>query len=93
MTRPSGAAIADGDPVLVVTSDFLATGGDGILAPIMPAGGFPVDAGAPLVRDVLVEYLRRPGAPVREAQLVDATPRVSISGTIPCAPNCGARAP
>ena len=87
MTRPSGAAIADGDPVLVVTSDFLATGGDGILAPIMPAGGFPVDAGAPLLRDVLIEYLRRPGAPVREAQLVDATPRVSVSGTIPCAAN------
>ena len=87
MTRPSGAAIADGDAVLVVTSDFLATGGDGILAPIMPAGGFPVDAGAPLLRDVLIEYLRRPGAPVREAQLVDPTPRVSISGTIPCAAN------
>ena len=53
----------------------------------MPAGGFPVDAGAPLLRDVLIEHLRRPGAPVREAQLVDATPRVSISGTIPCAAN------
>ena len=48
-----------GDQVLLVTSDFLATGGGGVLAPIMPADGFPVDAGAPLVRDVLVEYLRR----------------------------------
>ena len=84
MTRPSGAAIADGDPLLLVTSDFLATGGDGMLAPIMPPGGFPVDAGAPLVRDVLVEYLRRPGAPVREAQLLDATPRLSVAGPIPC---------
>ena len=73
--------------MLVATSDFLATGGDGIFAPVTPAGGFPVDAGAPLLRDVLIEYLRRPGAPVREAQLVDATPRVSISGTIPCAAN------
>jgi hypothetical protein len=50
----------------------------------MPADGFPVDAGAPLVRDVLIEYLRRPGAPVREAQLIDATPRLSLSGPIPC---------
>jgi 2',3'-cyclic-nucleotide 2'-phosphodiesterase (5'-nucleotidase family) len=87
MTRSSGAAIADGDALLLVTSDFLATGGDGILTPIMPDGGFPVDVDAPLVRDVLIEYLRRPGAPVREAQLVDATPRVSISGSIPCTAN------
>ncbi len=84
MTRPSGAAIADGDTLLLVTSDFLATGGDGILTPIMPSGGFPIDAGAPLVRDLLVEYMRRPGAPVREAQLVDATPRLSVSGAMPC---------
>jgi 2',3'-cyclic-nucleotide 2'-phosphodiesterase (5'-nucleotidase family) len=84
MTRPSGTAIADADPVLLVTSDFLATGGDGMLTPIMPPGGFPVDAGAPLVRDLLVEYLRRPGAPVREAQLLDATPRLSVAGPIPC---------
>jgi 5'-nucleotidase len=87
MTRPSGVAIADGDTLLLITSDFLATGGDGILAPIMPAGGFPVDAGAPLLRDVLIEYLRRPGAPVREAQLLDATPRLSVSGPMPCAAN------
>ena len=87
MTRPSGAAIADGDAVLLVTSDFLATGGDGILTPIMPAGGFPVDAGAPLVRDLIVDYLRRPGAPVRESQLLDATPRLSVSGPMPCPAN------
>jgi 2',3'-cyclic-nucleotide 2'-phosphodiesterase (5'-nucleotidase family) len=85
MTRPSGAVIADGDAVLLVTSDFLATGGDGMLAPIMPAGGFPVNADAPLVRDALIEYLRRPGTPVREAQLLDATPRLSVSGPVPCA--------
>jgi 2',3'-cyclic-nucleotide 2'-phosphodiesterase (5'-nucleotidase family) len=87
MTRPSGTAIADDDAVLLVTSDFLATGGDGILTPVMPAGGFPVDAAAPLVRDLLVEYLRRPGSPVREAQLVDATPRLSVAGPMPCVAN------
>jgi 5'-nucleotidase len=87
MTRPSGAAVGDRDTLLLVTTDFLATGGDGILAPIMPAGGFPVNADAPLVRDVLIEHLRRPGAPVREVQLVDATPRLSVSGPITCAVN------
>jgi 2',3'-cyclic-nucleotide 2'-phosphodiesterase (5'-nucleotidase family) len=85
MRRPSGAVIADDDTVLLVTSDFLATGGDGILTPIMPPGGFPVDAAAPLARDMLIEYLRRPGAPTREAQLLDATPRLSVSGPVPCA--------
>ena len=85
MTRPSGTVIADGDAVLLVTSDFLATGGDGILTPIMPAGGFPVDTSAPLIRDAIVEYLRRPGAPVRESQLLDATPRLSVSGPASCA--------
>ncbi|MEO5823222.1 MAG: bifunctional UDP-sugar hydrolase/5'-nucleotidase [Vicinamibacteraceae bacterium] len=85
MTRPSGAAIADDDPVQLITSNFLATGGDGILTPVMPAGGFPVDADAPLVRDLLIEYLKKPGAPVREAQLIDTTPRLQVSGPMPCA--------
>jgi 2',3'-cyclic-nucleotide 2'-phosphodiesterase (5'-nucleotidase family) len=84
MTRPSGTAIADDDAVTLVTSDFLATGGDALLTPVMPAGGFPVDAGAPLVRDRLIEYLKRPGSPVREEQLMDATPRLSVAGPMPC---------
>lgn len=84
MTRPSGAAIADDDAVVLVTSDFLATGGDGILGPIMPPGGFPVDVGAPLVRDVLIEYLQRPGTPLDEAQHLGATPRLSVQDSLPC---------
>ncbi len=84
MTRPSGTTIGDDDAVILATSNFLATGGDGILGPIMPTGGFPVDGGAPLVRDLIIEYLRRPGAPVREAQLLDASPRLSVTGPIPC---------
>ncbi|HEX5204420.1 MAG TPA: 5'-nucleotidase C-terminal domain-containing protein, partial [Actinoplanes sp.] len=87
MTRASGTEIADDDPVLLVTSDFLATGGDGILTPIMPAGGFPVDTSAPLIRDAIVDYMRRPGGPVRESQLIDATPRLSVSGPTSCAAN------
>jgi hypothetical protein len=85
MTRPSGSPIADDDPVVLVTSDFLATGGDGILGPIMPPGGFPVDAGAPLVRDVVIAYLRRPGTPLDEARHLAATPRLSVQDSLPCA--------
>ena len=85
MTRPSGAAVGDDDPMVLVVSNYLATGGDGILAPIMPTGGFPVDASAPLVRDVLIEYLQRPGTPLDEARYLDATPRLAVSSPMPCA--------
>jgi 2',3'-cyclic-nucleotide 2'-phosphodiesterase (5'-nucleotidase family) len=84
LVRPSGALINDGDPLLVVVSDFLATGGDGILAPVMPPGGFPVDYAAPLMRDVFVEYLKNLEGPLREEQLVDTkNPRLSVSGAVP----------
>ena len=85
MTRPSGAAIGDDDAVVLVTSDFLATGGDGILGPIMPPGGFPVDGSAPLVRDLLIEYLKRPDTALDEARHLDATPRLSVPASLPCA--------
>ena len=57
LTRPSGLPIRDDEPLLVVVSDFLATGGDGILAPVTPPGGFPTPDVAPLARDVLADYL------------------------------------
>lgn len=85
MTRPSGASIGDDDAVVLVTSNFLATGGDGILGPIMPAGGFPVDGGAPLVRDILIAHLQRPGTPLDEARHLDATPRLAVPASLPCA--------
>jgi hypothetical protein len=88
LVRPSGALINDGDPLLVVVSDFLATGGDGILAPVMPPGGFSVDYAAPLMRDVFVEYLKNLKGPLREEQLADThNPRLSVSGAVPM--SCG----
>lgn len=84
LVRPSGALIKDGDALRVVVSDFLATGGDGILAPVMPPGGFPVDHAAPLMRDVFVEYLKNRKGPLREEQLLDTSnPRLSVSGVLP----------
>ena len=84
LVRPSGALIKDGDTLLVVVSDFLATGGDGILAPVMPPGGFPVDHAAPLMRDVFVEYLKNLKGPLREEQLLDTSnPHLSVSGVLP----------
>ena len=82
--RPSGALIKDDETLLIVVSDFLATGGDGLLLPVTPPGGFPLSGAAPLARDVLADYLGRLGGHLREETLLDAgTPRLSVAGTLP----------
>jgi 2',3'-cyclic-nucleotide 2'-phosphodiesterase (5'-nucleotidase family) len=79
LTRPSGAPITDDEPLLVVVSDFLATGGDGLLTPIIPPGGFPISDTAPLSRDVFADYLGHRGGPLREDQFLDTgNPRLSV---------------
>ena len=90
LIRPSGIPIEDGDTLLVVVSDFLATGGDGILSPVLPAEGFPVDPAAPLVRDVLVDYLKELRQPLHEEQLLEAErPRLSVPGALPVTCSAG----
>jgi 2',3'-cyclic-nucleotide 2'-phosphodiesterase (5'-nucleotidase family) len=84
VTRPSGARIGEDESLVVVVSDFLATGGDGILTPVTPHGGFALPDSAPLVRDVVADYLTRRGGPLREAELVDPkSPRLSVAGELP----------
>jgi 5'-nucleotidase len=84
MLRPSGVPIRDDETVRVVVSDFLATGGDGILAPIMPRGGFPVDQGAPLLRDAFASYLKGLKGPLREGDFLDTgRPRLVVEGGQP----------
>ena len=46
----------------VVTTDFLALGGDAILAEAAPAGGFQVEGDGPLLRDVVGDWLRAAAA-------------------------------
>lgn len=76
ITRPSGAAIRDDESLLVVVTDFVATGGDGILAPVIPATGFAIDDAAPLARDVFAAYLSRMKGPLREQPLIEAGSRM-----------------
>ena len=84
LMRDSGMPVKDDDVLLVVFSDFLATGGDGILAPVIPPEGFHIPDTAPLLRDVLAEYLRGLGGHLREEQLLDAAnPRLSVAGVLP----------
>jgi 2',3'-cyclic-nucleotide 2'-phosphodiesterase (5'-nucleotidase family) len=88
MQRASGAPVRDEEPLVVVTTDFLATGGDGYFAPVAPPGGFSIPDAAPLARDVVADWLRRRGGHLRAAQLVDADhPRWTHSSALPM--TCG----
>lgn len=59
MRLDDGHEIGDEDHVRVIANDFLAFGGDDILTPAIPAGGFELHYDRPRTRDVLVEWFRR----------------------------------
>jgi hypothetical protein len=61
-------------------SDFLATGGDDILTPVIPADGFDIPDDAPLARDALAEHLRSLGTRLNEQQWT------GVRTTVPGAP-------
>ncbi len=55
----NGALISDGDRVRVIANDYLASGGDGILTPIIPDAGFAADDTQALTRDAIVQWFKR----------------------------------
>ena len=61
MIKSDGSAIGDADTLRVVTNDFLLLGGDDIMTPVIPEGGFDIPNGKPLVRDILVDWFKRRG--------------------------------
>lgn len=62
MRLNDGREIQDDDRIRVIANDFLAPGGDDILTPAIPEGGFELQSGMPLVRDALVKwFMDRPG--------------------------------
>jgi 5'-nucleotidase len=71
MRRPSGAEIRDDERLVVVTTDFLAMAGDGVLTPVIPAKGFALADDAPLARDAVAEWMQRRGGHLRDDELVD----------------------
>jgi len=71
MVRPDGSEIDDSDVLRVVAQDFLLLGGDDVLTPAIPEGGFEVPYSTPLVRDVLVEWFRRRGGSMNASEFYD----------------------
>ncbi len=68
MRLANGKEIQDDDRVKVVVNDFLAFGGDGLLVPATPAGGFVMADDLPMVRDVLVKWFAGKGGKMRADQ-------------------------
>ncbi len=58
MQLDDGRVIGDDDRIRVVANDFLALGGDDILTPAIPEGGFELRYDMPLTRDALVDWFR-----------------------------------
>jgi 5'-nucleotidase len=70
LTRSSGVPIRADERLTVATSDFIAGGGDGIVAPAGALGPMTTVEGAPLLRESLVAWLRGRGGRINENQFV-----------------------
>ncbi|MDJ0699457.1 MAG: bifunctional UDP-sugar hydrolase/5'-nucleotidase [Woeseiaceae bacterium] len=82
--RSDGSWIGDEERVKLITNDFLATGGDSILSPIMPPGGFSVASDLPGVREALVLWLGQQGPSLHPSSLAsDSAPRWNLPGDLP----------
>jgi 5'-nucleotidase len=75
LTRSSGVPIRAEERLDVATSDFIAGGGDGIVAPAGALGEIKTVEGIPLLRESLVAWLRSRGGRLNENQFVSAEHR------------------
>lgn len=71
MIKSDGSEIQDSDTLQVVANDFLLLGGDNVLTPVIPEGGFDIPNGTPLVRDTLVDWFKRRGGSMNAAEFRD----------------------
>lgn len=79
LSRADGAPIPDSEPLVIATTDFLATGGDGFFA------GAPatLESGV-VVREAVVEQLRRRGGVLDPTELLAPKhPRFDLPGPVP----------
>lgn len=83
MQRADGSVIRDQDRVTVAANDYLALGGDNILTPIIPDGGFAIDDGVPLVRDLLVDWFRARGGALSPGRFLSTNaPRWNVAESL-----------
>ena len=71
MIRNDGREIQDSDTLRVVANDFLLLGGDHVLTPAIPEGGFEMPRETLLVRDTLVEWFRNRGGSMNAVEFRD----------------------
>ena len=89
LRRESGKPIADRELLSVVTSDFLATDGSDIFAPVMPFRAVATLDG-PILRDEIAEWLTRTSGSWRASEFAEpAHRRLVYEGTRPV--RCGGR--
>ena len=72
MIRPDGSEIADHETLAVMTTDFLAMGGDDIFTPVIPEDGFPIAGNTQLVREAIASWMRRRGGTLSADNFSDA---------------------
>ena len=70
LRRRSGAPIRPDERLAIVTSDFISSGGDGVLAPAGPLGEIRNPPGAPILHDAVADWLRRRGGRLNESQIL-----------------------
>ncbi len=87
MSLPGGREIQDSDSVRVVVNDYLVLGGDNILTPAMPDGGFQFTGELAMVRDAVGGWLSKRGGRLYADQFLDTdNPRWNLPDHD--SPNC-----
>lgn len=83
MTRMDGSEIEDHEMLAIMTTDFLATGGDDVLTPIIPESGFPFSSNTTLIREVIASWMRERGGNLSAETFLDTdNPKWNIPDSV-----------
>lgn len=66
-----GSRVGKTDVLNVAVNDFLVLGGDNVLTPVIPDGGFDTTGDWPLARDVIIEWFAKHGGKMNAEQFLD----------------------
>jgi 5'-nucleotidase len=82
LKRPDGRSVADDERLTIVTTDFLATGGDDIFAAALLPEPLKVEDTGIAYRDAVAEWFKKRGGRLRDTDLIDReNPRWSMPVT------------